>query len=80
LQSLDKHYMSMETKNNNSIIDIWKERAEVLISKSVQISHGDHSCTAKVTALDDDGSLVVIHDDNTLEKIVSSEYRIRVID
>jgi biotin-(acetyl-CoA carboxylase) ligase len=70
----------METENSNSIIDIWKERAEVLISKSVQISHGDHIYIAKVTALDDDGSLVVMHDDNTLEKIVSSEYRIRIID
>jgi BirA family biotin operon repressor/biotin-[acetyl-CoA-carboxylase] ligase len=80
LQSLDKHYMSMETENSNSIIDIWKERAEVLISKSVEISHGNHSYTAKVTALDDDGSLVVMRDDYTIEKIVSSEYRIRVID
>jgi BirA family transcriptional regulator, biotin operon repressor / biotin---[acetyl-CoA-carboxylase] ligase len=80
LQSLDKHYMSMETQNSNSILDKWKERAEVLISKSVQISHGAHNYTARVTALDDDGSLMVMRDDNTLEKIVSSEYRIRVID
>jgi BirA family biotin operon repressor/biotin-[acetyl-CoA-carboxylase] ligase len=80
LQSLDKYYTSMETEDSNSILDVWKERAEVLISKSVEISHGDHSYTAKVTALDDDGSLVVLRDDNTYEKIVSSEYRIRVID
>lgn len=80
LQSLDKHYMTMETENSNSIVDKWKERAEALISKSVQISHGAHIYNAKVTALDDDGSLMVMREDNTLEKIVSSEYRIRVMD
>lgn len=80
LQALDKHYMRMETDNSYSILDKWKERAEAIISKSVQISHGAYLYTAKVTALEEDGSLVVMRDDNRLEKIVSAEYRIRVTD
>jgi BirA family biotin operon repressor/biotin-[acetyl-CoA-carboxylase] ligase len=80
LQTFDKLYSRIETDNNYPILRKWKERAEPLISKSVQISYGAELYAAKVVNLEEDGTLIVMRDDNRLEKIVSAKYRVRVTD
>jgi BirA family transcriptional regulator, biotin operon repressor / biotin---[acetyl-CoA-carboxylase] ligase len=80
LQMFDKHYSRIETDSNYPILHKWRERAEPLMCRSVQISHGANLYAAKVVDLDEDGSLIVMHKDNRLEKIITAEYRIHFID
>jgi BirA family biotin operon repressor/biotin-[acetyl-CoA-carboxylase] ligase len=80
LQMFDKHYSRIETDSGYPIIQKWKQRAEPIMRRSVQISHGANFYPAKVVDVDEDGSIVVMHKDNRLEKIISAEYRIHFID
>jgi biotin-(acetyl-CoA carboxylase) ligase len=48
--------------------------------RSVQVSYGANLYAAKVVDIDEDGSIVVMHKDNRLEKIVTAEYRIHFTD
>jgi biotin-(acetyl-CoA carboxylase) ligase len=80
LQMFDKHYSRIETDSSYPIIQKWKQRAEPIMRRSVQISHGANFYPAKVVDVDEDGSIVVMHKDNRLEKIMSAEYRIHFID
>jgi BirA family biotin operon repressor/biotin-[acetyl-CoA-carboxylase] ligase len=80
LQMFDKHYYRIETDSSYPILHKWKERAEPIMYRSVQISHGANLYPAKVVDIDEDGSIVVMHKDNRLEKIVTAEYRIHFTD
>ncbi len=79
LQTFDEYYCRIEANNGYPILEKWKERAEPIISKSVQISRGGDLFAAKVVDLDEDGSLIIIRGENRIEKIVAAaEYRVRV--
>lgn len=80
LRILDRHYFKIETDASYPLLEKWKQMVEPTISKSVQVSHGTRVYTAKVVGLEEDGSLVVARDDNKIERIVSAEYSIRVIE
>ena len=80
LRILDRHYFKIETDASYPLLEKWKQMAQPTISKSVQVSHGTRVYTAKVVGLEEDGSLVVARDDNKIERIVSAEYSIRVIE
>jgi BirA family transcriptional regulator, biotin operon repressor / biotin---[acetyl-CoA-carboxylase] ligase len=80
LQMFDKHYSRIETDSSYPILDKWRERAEPIMWRSVQISDGSNFYAGKVVDIDEDGSIIIIHKDNRLEKIVSAEFRIRFID
>lgn len=80
LQTFDKHYSRIETDSSYPILHKWRERAEPIMWRSVQISDGANLHAGKVVDLDEDGSIIIMHKDNRLEKIVSVESRIRFID
>jgi BirA family transcriptional regulator, biotin operon repressor / biotin---[acetyl-CoA-carboxylase] ligase len=80
LQVFDKHYSGIETDSNYPILHKWRERAEPIMRRSVQIFNGANSYAGKVVDIDEDGSIIILHKDNRLEKIVSAEFRIRFID
>jgi BirA family transcriptional regulator, biotin operon repressor / biotin---[acetyl-CoA-carboxylase] ligase len=80
LRTLDRHYFEIETDSSYPLLEKWKQMAEPTISKSVQVSHGTRVYTAKVVGLEEDGSLVIAREDNKIERIVSAEYSIRVIE
>jgi BirA family transcriptional regulator, biotin operon repressor / biotin---[acetyl-CoA-carboxylase] ligase len=80
LQTFDKHYSRIETDSSYPILLKWRERAEPIICRSVQISDGASLHAGKVVDVDEDGSIIIMDKDNRLEKIVSAESRIRFID
>jgi BirA family transcriptional regulator, biotin operon repressor / biotin---[acetyl-CoA-carboxylase] ligase len=80
LQMLDKHYSRIEADSSYPILDKWRERAEPIMRRSVQISDGESFYSGKVVDIDEDGSIIIIHNDNRLQKIVSAESRIHFID
>jgi BirA family biotin operon repressor/biotin-[acetyl-CoA-carboxylase] ligase len=80
LQTFDKHYSRIETDSRYPILLKWRERAEPIICRSVQISDGASLHAGKVVGVDEDGSMIIMDKDNRLEKIVSAESRIRFID
>jgi BirA family transcriptional regulator, biotin operon repressor / biotin---[acetyl-CoA-carboxylase] ligase len=77
LQTLDNYYLRIERDDNFCLMERWKHNAEDITSKYVRVSHGTEEYTAKVLGLEEDGSLVVVRDNNEIERIVSAEYRIR---
>lgn len=79
LKALDKYYLKIESDTDQSLLDQWKHRADDLTSKLVHVSHGVEGFTATVLGLEEDGSLVVVRDNNRIERIVSAEYSIRYI-
>lgn len=80
LQRFDEHYSRIETDSSYPILHKWRQRAEPIMYRSVHISHGADLYAAKVVDVDEDGSIVVMHKDNGLEKIISAEYRIHFTD
>ena len=80
LQMFDKHYSRIETDSSYSILHEWRKKAEPMMWRSVQISDGKNFYAGKVVDIDEDGSIIIIHNDNRLEKIVSAESRIHFID
>lgn len=80
LQTLDKYYLKIESDTDYPLLEQWKHRAIDITSKPVYVSHGAEGFTATVLGLEEDGSLVVVRDNNRIERIVSAEYSIRVIE
>jgi BirA family transcriptional regulator, biotin operon repressor / biotin---[acetyl-CoA-carboxylase] ligase len=78
LTIFDELYSEIEAHNTYPILDKWKKRAAPIISKSVQISCEKEQYSAKVVDLEEDGSLVVLRQDNRIERIVSSHYHVHV--
>ena len=79
LQTLDKYYLKIESDTDYPLLEQWKHRAIDITSKPVYVSHGADGFTATVLGLEEDGSLVVVRDNNRIERIVSAEYSIRFI-
>ena len=79
LQTLDKYYLKIESDTDYPLLEQWKHRAIDITSKPVYVSHGAEGFTATVLGLEEDGSLVVVRDNNRIERIVSAEYSIRFI-
>ncbi|HEY3525532.1 MAG TPA: biotin--[acetyl-CoA-carboxylase] ligase, partial [Nitrososphaeraceae archaeon] len=79
LQTLDKYYLKIESDTDYPLLEVWKHRAIDITSKPVYVSHGAEGFTATVLGLEEDGSLVVVRDNNRIERIVSAEYSIRFI-
>lgn len=79
LQTLDKYYLKIESDTDYPLLEQWKHRAIDITSKPVYVSHGDERFTATVLGLEEDGSLVVVRDNNRVERIVSAEYSVRFI-
>ena len=79
LQTLDKYYLKIESETDYPLLEQWKHRAIDITSKPVYVSHGAEGFTATVLGLEEDGSLVVVRDNNRIERIVSAEYSIRYI-
>ena len=79
LQTLDKYYLKIESDTDYPLLEQWKHRAIDITSKPVYVSHGTEGFTATVLGLEEDGSLVVVRDNNRIERIVSAEYSIRFI-
>ena len=79
LQTLDKYYLKIESDTDYPILEQWKHSAIDITSKPVYVSHGAEGFTATVLGLEEDGSLVVVRDNNRIERIVSAEYSIRFI-
>ena len=79
LQTLDKYYLKIESDTDYPLLEQWKHRAIDITSKPVYVSHGAEGFTATVLGLQEDGSLVVVRDNNRIERIISAEYSIRII-
>jgi BirA family biotin operon repressor/biotin-[acetyl-CoA-carboxylase] ligase len=77
LKALDKYYLKIESDTDYPLLDKWKDRAYDLTSKPVHVSHGAQEFTATVLGLEEDGSLVVVRNNDKIERIVSAEYSIR---
>lgn len=79
LQTLDKYYLKIESDTDYPLLEQWMHRAIDITSKPVYVSHGAEGFNATVLGLEEDGSLVVVRDNNRIERIVSAEYSIRFI-
>lgn len=79
LNNLEVFYEEFKTNGNiENVIDICR-KGSVILNKEVRVINGSREVICTAIDIDDDGELVVRHEDGTIHKVLSGEVSVRGI-